>query len=280
MMFKNLLGLKIILFLIVAFLATFLIFKDFILGNELKEYHYKLTKEWELPDELKEISGMVHWDQNRLICIQDEDGYLFVYNLKTKSIENKIKFGQGGDYESVAKANKTIYVLRSDGKLFEISNVFSKPIVKTYQSKINEKYNFEGLHYDSVSNRLFMAPKFKLKNDKNTKPFFGFDLITQKFIETPIYELDLKDKLFKKEPEFMPSSLTQHPKNKNFYMLDGRHMRLLILDSTFKPKTIYKLNDAELPQAEGLTFYKDKLYISTESDQGVAPHIYEIELKP
>ncbi|MGX1024594.1 hypothetical protein [Psychroflexus sp. MBR-150] len=52
----------------------------------------------------------------------------------------------------------------------------------------------------------------------------------------------------------MPSSLIHHPNNKDFYILDGWHMRLLILDSTLKPKTICNLNDAELPQAEGLAF--------------------------
>ncbi|RRO14016.1 SdiA-regulated domain-containing protein [Flavobacteriaceae bacterium 14752] len=279
-MFKNLLGLKIIIFLCVALISTLLIFKDVILGKEQEKYQYKLTKEWILPNELNEISGMVHWDKHRLICVQDEDGYLFVYNLKTKSIEKRIKFGPGGDYESVTKVNETVYVLRSDGKLFEINNVFGEKAVKTYQPKLKEKYNFEGLHYDSAQNRLLLAPKFKLKKDKNTKPIFGFDLANQKFIDKPIYQLNLNDKIFKNHPEFMPSALTVNPRNEDFYMLDGRHMRLLILDSAFNPKTIYKLNEAELPQAEGLAFYKDKLYISTESDQGVAQHIYEIELKP
>ncbi|MBS3737756.1 hypothetical protein [Mesohalobacter halotolerans] len=278
-MFKNLLGLKIIVFLCVALVATLLIFKDFILESEQEDYHYKLVREWTLPDELNEISGMIHLDKNRIFCIQDEDGYLFIYNLKTKSIDQKIKFGPGGDYESITKVNDTIYVLRSDGKLFEIKNAFKNIDVNTYQSNYSSRYNFEGLSFDSVQNRLLIAPKYKLKRQSGKKPIFGFDLNRHKFIDTPIYQLNLNDNLLKKHPEFMPASLTYYASTKKYYMLDGRHRRLLILNSSFKPQKIYKLNISELPQPESLSFYIDKFYISSEADQGIAPHIYEIVLK-
>jgi len=279
-MFKNLLQLKIIIFLCVALVATLLIFKDFIVENEQEEYHYELNKSWKLPSELKEISGMIHLDKQRLICIQDEDGYLFVYNLTTKTIENKIKFGPGGDYESITMSNNTIYVLRSDGKLYEIENAFENIKIKTYKPDFNPKYNFEGLYFDSTKNQLLMTPKYKLNRQSNSKPIYGFDLNTYKFYDKPLYQLNLKDSIFDNLPEFMPASLTQNPKDKNYYMLDGRHRILLILNSDFKPLKTYKLNISTLPQPESLSFYEDLLYISTEADRGISQHIYEIQLNP
>ena len=279
MMFKNLLGIKIIVFLVIAIMASVLIFKDFIFGKPMETYRYTLSKSWALPDSLKEISGMIHLDENRLICVQDEDGYLFIYNLKTSQIDQKIKFGGGGDYESITKVKDTIYVLRSDGKLFEIKDFLKNKKIETYTFEVNSKYNFEGLYYDSQGNRLLMSPKYKLKRKYDTKYIFSFDLAEKRFNEEPVYELKLKHPIFENHPEFMPASLTQHPATKNFYMLDGRHRRLLILDSTFKPLKIYKLNISELPQPESLSFYEDKIFISTEADRSILQHIYEITLE-
>lgn len=279
-MFKNLLGLKIILFLILALLGSLLIFKDFILGSQQDIYDYKLVKSWSLPIELEEISGMIHLDENRIICIQDEDGYLFIYNLKTKSIDSRINFGPGGDYESITKAHDTIYVLRSDGKLFEIKNAFGNINIKTYQSEYKSRYNFEGLYFDSTHNRLLMAPKYKIDRLSDFKPIFSFDLSKKYFLEDPVYKINLKEDIFQNHPQFMPASLTRYEPTNEYYMLDGRHRRLLILDSTFNPQNIYKLSISELPQPESLSFYSDKLYISTEADRGIPQHIYHIELKP
>lgn len=279
-MFKKILWIKIVLFIVVALIATLLIFNQFISGNEKKEYRYELSNSWALPDELEEISGIIHLDEERLICIQDEDGYLFVYNLKSKSIDQKIKFGPGGDYESITQTKDAIYVLRSDGELFEIENAFGNISVTTYESEYKSRYNFEGLHYDSLHQRLLMAPKYKLDRTSDKKPIFSFNLKSKTFEQPPTFQINLNDSIFANHPEFMPSSLTQNPVDKKFYMLDGRHRRLLILDSNFKPQKIYKLNISELPQPESLSFYANKLYISSEADRGIPQHIYEIELKP
>ena len=262
-----------------ALLVSFLIFKDFILGKEPDTFNYEIKESWALPSILKEISGMSHLDENRLLCIQDEDGYLFDYNLKTSKIEQQIKFAGGGDYESISIVKDTVYVLRSDGKLFEVQDVFKDVKVNTYTFLNHSKYNFEGMYFDSSKNRLLMAPKYKIDKYSNVKPIFGFDLSKKKFIDKPIFEIKLDHPLLENHPEFMPSSLTHHPTKSEYFMLDGRHRRLLILDSMFTPKQIYKLNLSELPQPESLSFYGDKLYISTEADRGITQHIYEIELK-
>ncbi|NBC56731.1 MAG: hypothetical protein GVY05_00365 [Bacteroidetes bacterium] len=277
-MFKNLLGVKVILFLIIAVIASIIIMKDFFIEKEKENYRYELTESQALPDDLEEISGMLHLDENRLIAVQDEDGYLFIYNLNTRSIEDKIKFGPGGDYESIAKVQDTIYVMRSDGKLFEISDVFGSVNVNTFSFDTNPRYNFEGLHYDDSKNLLLIAPKYKLKKSSDVKPIFGFDLSQKQFIPQPVFEINLKNTVFENHPEFMPASLTQDPQSGDFYMLDGRHRRLLLLDSNFEPKTIYKLSISELPQPESLSFYGDDMYISTEADRGILQHIYKIEL--
>ena len=83
----------------------------------------KILKTWNLPAILKEISGISFIDNDRIACIQDEMGSVFIYNLSTSSLEDQVSFAAPGDFEGIAMVNKTAWVLRSDGKLFEISSL-------------------------------------------------------------------------------------------------------------------------------------------------------------
>src|ERR1700754_307094 len=51
-----------------------------------------VIKTWEMPEKLTEISGMAWVDKDRVAAIEDNDGIIFIYNLKDEKIETKIKF--------------------------------------------------------------------------------------------------------------------------------------------------------------------------------------------
>ena len=86
----------------------------------------KIVKTWNLPVVLKEISGIAVMDSVRLACIQDEVGSIFIYNTATSGIQEVIPFATTGDYEGIAIVDNTFWVLRSDGKLFEVSTLDAK----------------------------------------------------------------------------------------------------------------------------------------------------------
>src|SRR4030042_4300973 len=75
-----------------------------------------------LPDVLHEISGLSNIDATSVACIQDEKGIVFIYDIVKKEIKNQFNFSIDGDYEGIARVDKTLYILRSDGALFEISD--------------------------------------------------------------------------------------------------------------------------------------------------------------
>jgi hypothetical protein len=55
--------------------------------------------------------------------------YLFIMPIIIS--EKEISFGAPGDYEELAVVGETIWVLRADGKLFEVNNMnAAKPSVK------------------------------------------------------------------------------------------------------------------------------------------------------
>jgi len=89
---------------------------------------YDLSKAdnyWTLPDILKEISGIVSIDGSSVACVQDEKGIVFIYNFKNNKITSNIKFNDDGDYEDLALVNKTFYILKSDGNLYESASLSS-----------------------------------------------------------------------------------------------------------------------------------------------------------
>ena len=79
-----------------------------------------------LPGCLTEISGISYYSPDKIACIQDEKGFIYLYDVKSKKIASTCKFGNSGDYEDIAVVGDTAYVLRSDGVIFRVED-FTNP---------------------------------------------------------------------------------------------------------------------------------------------------------
>jgi uncharacterized protein YjiK len=244
-------------------------------------------QEWLLPEELKEISANVFKDDTHMACIQDRDGIIYMYNLQSKNIDEKIPFAGDGDYEGLARVKNTWYVLRSDGLLYEVQPQSGKdPVVKTYDLPFGPENDMESLCYDSANNRLLVGVKEKDLREKDKKGFYSFDLKTGKlgtdavfYIETAVNSDDNnkdkkedkddkgKDKKKKKgKGEIKPSGIAIHPVSKELYILDGPSSRLFITDAGGNIKSSIQLDKKTFPQPEGLCFNANgDLYISSEA---------------
>src|SRR5437016_3989704 len=69
------------------------------------------SEKYKLPEELVEISGIDVYKKNKLVCVQDEKGNIYEYDVKKGELKHSIDFGKKGDYEGIANVNDTIYVL-------------------------------------------------------------------------------------------------------------------------------------------------------------------------
>ena len=232
----------------------------------------KVEQKWDLPEILSEVSGISMMDNNRIACIQDEDGIIFIYNLKTSKIEQKMEFGDSGDYEGIALVGTTAYVLRSDGSIFEVNEFANQttPAVK-HTTPLKGKYDFEGLCYDKKNNRLLLNIKDMDKDEY--KPIFAFDLSTKQLNPEPVFNINYNDPVFdimevkKSDKILRPTEIGIHPLTGNIYVLEAKNPKLLILDSTGKPLKLYVFKEEQFSQAEGMSFSKEgELYISNEGD--------------
>jgi len=235
----------------------------------------KVIKRWDLPVELTEISGLASMGHERFACIQDELGYIYIYNTGTSKLEKEIPFAGFGDYEGIALVNDTAWVIRSDGRLYEINNIkLDKPSVKEYKTQLTVNQNIEGLCYDKKHNRLLLAIKNEEYRNSKYKGIYAFDLATKTMPVEPVFKLDMENELIgaalkKKNAGIMPSEIAIHPLSSEMYITDGANSKLIITDSLGTIKKIYQLDLSEFPQPEGITILPDgEMFISNEGRKG------------
>ena len=237
------------------------------------------SKKFSLAPILKEISDLDFTKDGEIMCVQDELGILFTLNVNSGTISHEYKFGQKGDYEGICFLNDTlVYVLQSDGNLFEIAHY--KEDDKREIIKIGlylSSFDHEGLCYDKKSNKLWVAaksPPLRIGEEKKLRDIYSFDFQKRELSDAPIFELDtrkLQEKAQKnglplfKAKEFRPSALAIHPITQDIYILSSTNHTLLILSHKGKFKYLEGLNKKILRQPEGITFAPNgDMWISNE----------------
>ncbi|MDQ3291708.1 MAG: hypothetical protein M3Q05_10505, partial [Bacteroidota bacterium] len=225
--------------------------------EEAASTEVEIVKKWELPAILTEVSGIAYLGKDQFACVQDEAGLIFIYNTATRKIERQITFGAAGDYEGIALVDHTAFVVRSEGKLFEIEDFLSaNPRIKTHTTSLTAQQNVEGLTYDATNNRLLLAIKGKEKNTSGFKGIYAFDLKTKKLLPDPVIKVNLTDPLLapqkskKLEKAFQPSEIGINPKTGTILVTEGSNPQLFTLKPNGKIEARYKLSSSDFPQPE------------------------------
>jgi uncharacterized protein YjiK len=251
----------------------------------------KAEKEFFLNNDLREISALTYYDENNLLCINDEQAYVFKYNIVDSEIVDTYNFSKAGDYEGIEFVNGVLYVLRSDSRIFEINNFDNDNIkVQEFKGPLSSKNDTEGLGYDVETNSLLIACKNKasykgLKLTKQ-KAVYSFSLDTHKYSSKPKYLLDLEniaqqislcsteeisDNVFNRIVSrkdlfvFQPSAIAINPITANIYMLSSVGKMLIVISPENVLLAINVLDKSIIPKPEGICFAPNgDMFISSE----------------
>lgn len=245
-----------------------------------------------LPDTLREVSGCAFLDTVSFACIQDENGILFIYDLSKNQIKKQLNFHLDGDYEGVTEVGDTMYILRSDGTLFEISRYNSPNFkVKSHITGVSASNN-EGLCYDKANKRLLIASKGKIGKGpelKNKRIIYAFDLTSNKLSVQPAFDFNLeKVKQFassKKIPlptrskkngtelilKFNTSAICIHPFTNELYLLSASEHLLFIFDMKGEILDMVMLDPKTFNKPEGITFNEKGEMLITNEGQDKKP---------
>jgi uncharacterized protein YjiK len=244
-----------------------------------------ILKTWSLPGILKEISGISYLDADRFVCVQDETGSLFIYNINTSSIESTIPFATPGDYEGVALVGDDAYIACADGRIIEITGYrLAKPVIKEYGTHLTVTQNVEGICYDRKNKRLLVAIKGEDEGSPLYKGIYEFSLVEKKMAIKPVFKIDLQDPVFasyqtrKVKTIFQPSEIDIDPVSGDMYITSGIRSQILIMNSMGKIKALYALDKTKINQPEGMLFTPSgDLYIASEGGRQTPGKIFQIQ---
>jgi uncharacterized protein YjiK len=221
-----------------------------------------------LPVYLNEISGMAYYSDNRILCVQDEKANIYVFNPDNKEIENKFRFGKDGDYEDITLVDTTVFVVRSDGHLFEVRDFDKENIsVTDHNTPLSDRNDTEGLAYDNHTNTLLIACKGVPDLDKKGKhrgfkAVYQFDLDKMKLKKDPALLIDSKS-----INNFQPSGLAINPVSGELYMLSSSGKLLVVMSLDGKVMDIHNLSAGTFRQPEGICFSPSgDLFIANEGN--------------
>ena len=230
-------------------------------------------------DDLKEISGIGPTAvTGQYLAIADERGeFFFVDAANGGAITLRVLFREKGDFEGAEMVENTLWALKSDGKLFAVSDWNNNPpTVAEYPTPIEKKDDAEGLGYDAGRQALLIA----CKGDPDSaylRPVFAFNLKTKLLDANPIYTIDPKEvntlvpyNETEKHDFFSPSGVAVHPLTGDVFVVSAALKRLVVLEkNSGKIRYANRLDKTLLPQPEGIAFDKQgNLYISSEGKKG------------
>ncbi|MBC3786423.1 SdiA-regulated domain-containing protein [Spirosoma utsteinense] len=217
-----------------------------------------------LPKELKEISGLTYYKNNQLLCVQDEEAVVYVYDTKKKKVVKDFGFGGYGDFEGIEYVNDEVYVLESNGNLFRFKPE-STQIGRTLTG-LPAKTEVEGLGYEPKTKRLLIAVK-NGGGPSSDKAIYSFDLLNKAVFK----DMSLNDDQLKAagiDPKtYKPSGIAVHPITGEWYVLTSAGKRLLITNRQAKIIYSEELDPKLFRQPEGICFAPNgDLYIASEGD--------------
>ncbi len=255
------------------------------------------TQKQKLPNELDELSGFDFLGGSLFACIQDEKANVYIYNYETDEITSDVDFGKNGDFEDIEVVGKDIWVLRSDGDLYHITN-FNTDDQKTekYENELSSSNDAEGLCLDASKQNLLIACKGKAHDDakwNNYKAVYAFNLEKKEMSSEPLFAISLdslskhlaRDKsaeMVQKVAKFLnpksgdlsfqPSGIDIHPITKEIYIIATVGKLLVVMDKTGKKIVhIEPLDPDVFKQPESICFMSNgDLYIGNEARGGKA----------
>ena len=123
----------------------------------------KPVAEWIMPPELREISGMALTQDGKILAHDDEVAKVYVIDPRRGLFLKSFSLGTGmrGDFESITVAGTDIYMLASNGVLFQFQEGADGAGVpySAVDLHLGKECEFESMVYEPDSNWLVMPCK-------------------------------------------------------------------------------------------------------------------------
>lgn len=247
----------------------------------------KITRSWELPAVLQNISAIDYLSPGKFACLQDETGVIFIYDVESASIAKEILFGPAGNYQGLVVIRDKAYVACADGRILEISNINADtPGVKEYGTHLTVAENVNGLCFDRKNKRLLVTIRGTEDGNQHYKDIYAFNLATKTMAVKPVLRIDLTSRVFRRlraknmQTVFQPSDLDISPVSGQVYIIDGTKGQLLRMKLSETVKDLKQLDKAKFFRPEGITITPSgEIFIASKGEKDEPGRLLLVQIR-
>jgi uncharacterized protein YjiK len=228
----------------------------------------KPVARWIMPIDLAELSGFALLPDGRLLAHGDEHAKIYEIDYRRGVVLKEFALGKPavkGDFEAIASAGDRLYLLDSNGSLYEFREGKNGERVDytTHDTKLGKECEFEGLAYDSTITSLLLACKHVHKKE------FKDDVLIYRW---PVTEGDhvlselavplssIPKAVKSKKGEFHPSDITLDPLTGNYIIISSLEKAILSITPAGQVVFARELR-GEHDQAEAVAITRDSILI-------------------
>ncbi len=217
-----------------------------------------------LPGRLSEASGLAMSQDGRLFSHDDEVATVYQVDYATGKILKQFslgRFGIKGDFEDIAIAGNLMYLIRSDGVIYEFPEGDDGRTVeyRTYKTPLTASHDVEGMCYDPETDALLLACKaFPGKGYEGHRAVYSFSLKSKSLNPKPRFLIRLSEVAKTSDKgEFRPSGIERHPVTGSFFVIAAHGSSIIELSREGHLLAQQSINKKVNSHPEGITFTPD-----------------------
>ncbi len=229
-----------------------------------------------LPDRLTEVSGLAVASSDTVYA--HDDNYAIVYEVNLTAQKTVKAFALGkptikGDFEDIAVSGGYVYLLTSDGHLYEapVGENRKRVLYNAYDTGVGEHCETEGLAVGPADGDfLILCKKMHEPQLKDRLVIYVWNLRSRTPVATPWLNVSLDglvDKL--DQATFHPSAFIWRRERGTLMIISAKGHSAIEIDQQGRLLDRIKLDKEQHPQPEGLTMMPDgRLVLSDEGSRG------------
>jgi uncharacterized protein YjiK len=228
--------------------------------------------QWELPQRLREISGLATAPGDRIFAHDDERAVIYEIDPRAGRLIKAFALGDRtaqDDFEGIAVVDDRLFLVSSNGRLYESSEGEDgeRVLFNTYGTGAGRGCEVEGLAFEPVDRTLLLL--CKAPRDAALEGFVAIyrwsvddrAMAGDSLLRIP--DAALGESL--PDDQFRPSGIERHPHTGNYFIVAAQQEAIAEISPTGDVLGVVTFAPGVHRQAEGLTFTEDgSLFIADE----------------
>jgi hypothetical protein len=218
-----------------------------------------------LPKALREISGLAQLPNGQLLAVADEKARVYNIDFKNQTVSKFSGFGKPakkGDFEGIAFADQTIYLVTSDGEIWQ--QALNAKAYAQYETGLGKFCEVEGLAaIDEPLSLLILCKQARKKKFKDQLLVYRWNITTQTLDPSPFIRRSFTSLGL---PTLSPSGLSLSANRQHLFFVAAREQFFFetTLDGQYVRGAKFPYPQTH-PQTEGVFITRENtLYLADE----------------